>query len=197
MIWEHINWMNLIHLTLTAQCQVLIKSVRQHRHRHRHVSLRPPIHNGLCSRFSTFNFLYRMRRLQPDANIRTKPFLRVAGKWKLCLSQLGFQLHFLKVWCQKKKGKKRNLTRYNLADCSYAHATNCCQLQLFYTVDFTLLIRMQNLFLNQNLCQDDNQFHKGRYTHTRASVLTPLCPSLNSLLLFSVISNQPNNEARQ
>lgn len=124
MIWEHINWMNLIHLTLTAQCQVLIKSVRQHRHRHRHVSLRPPIHNGLCSRFSTFNFLYRMRRLQPDANIRTKPFLRVAGKWKLCLSQLGFQLHFLNVWCQKKKGKKRNLTRYNLADCSYAHATN-------------------------------------------------------------------------
>lgn len=46
---------------------------------------------------------------------------------------------------------------------------------------------MQNLFLNQNLCQDDNQFHKGRCTHTRASVLVSRCPSLNSnsLLLFS------------
>lgn len=69
--------------------------------------------------------------------------------------------------------------------------TNCCQLQLFYTVDFTLaltlLIRMQNLFRNQNLCQDDNQLHKGRCTHTRASVLVSRCPSLNShsLLLFS------------
>lgn len=56
--------------------------------------------------------------------LEQSPRLRVAGKWKLRPSQLWFQLHFLKVWCQKKKGKKRNLTRYNLADCSYARATN-------------------------------------------------------------------------
>lgn len=135
--------------------------------------------------------------------LEQSPSLRVARKWKLRLSQLWFQLHFLKVWCQKKKRrkkKKRNLTRYNLADfLTLVLQTECCQFQLFSTVDFTLapalLIRMQNLFLNQNLCQDDNQFHKGRCTHTRASVLISLCPSLNSFFLFSAISKRRNNEA--
>ena len=56
------------------------------------------------------------------------------------------------------------------------------------TIALALLIRMQNWFFNQNLCQDDNQFYKGRGTHTRASALSSCCLSLHSLLLFSAMS---------
>lgn len=107
----HIDWMNLLYLTLKAQCQVLIKSVRQNRHTHRSTCLpHPPIHNGLCSLFSTFNFLYRLRRLQPDANIRTKPVSKSRREMKVApVSTIFFSIAFPKSLVPKEKRQKKEI----------------------------------------------------------------------------------------
>lgn len=112
MIWVHSDWMNLLYLTLMAQCQVLIKSVRQNRHTHRSTWLpHPLIHNGLCSLFSTFNFLYRLRRLQPDANIRTKPVSKSRREMKVAPFSTIFFFNCIseKFGAKRKKAKKKEI----------------------------------------------------------------------------------------
>lgn len=163
------------------------------------LSPRPLVHNSLRSLFSPFNFLYRLRRLQPDIKIRTKRIPKSRREMKVASVLNLISIAFPTSSVPKEKKAQRNLTRYNLADCSYARATNK-MLSAPIVLLYGLHTRAGALNLDairsliKTCAKMTINFIKAP---TRASACLYRCSSLSGLLLFSRISNQRKNESAE